>query len=232
MKLPNVTPELLSTNRPALHAVILALGETRAREWLQYYGGGWVYVPNRDDALAYLRLSLTGSEAGRLIDALEPLLSDHRYVLIPSRITQQAEIREIDVTFPEVEQSLLDSLPPILRAIVKALGYARASEWLQDHGGVNIHIPLHKQKALGLDSDELARLKLVLQPHLDSNNRLSCPKADKLLAKARNACIINNAHRESIAVQARMYKLSSRQITNIRGEAGNYQQVDLFGDMQ
>lgn len=136
------------------------------------------------------------------------------------------------MNFPDVDPELLATLPPILRAIVKALGYARASEWLQDHGGVNIHIPLHKQKALGLDADELARLRLVLQPHLDSNNRISCPKADKLLAKARNACIINNAHRESIAVQARMYKLSSRQITNIRSEGVNWQQADLFGEPQ
>lgn len=136
------------------------------------------------------------------------------------------------MNFPDVDPELLATLPPVLRAIVKALGYARAAEWLQDHGGINIHIPLHKPKALGLDADELNRLRQVLQPHLDSNNRLWCPKADKLLAKARNACIINNSHRESIAQQARIYKLSSRQITNIRSEGVNWQQADLFGEPQ
>jgi len=132
--------------------------------------------------------------------------------------------------FPDVDPALLATLPPVLRAIVKALGYARAAEWLQDCGGINIHVPLHKAKALGLQADELNRLRQVLQPHLDSNNRFWCPKADKLLAKARNASIIANAHRESIAQQARIYKLSSRQITNIRGEGVNWQQVDLFGE--
>lgn len=130
--------------------------------------------------------------------------------------------------FPDVDQSLLATLPPVLRAVVKALGFARAQEWLRDHGGVNVHIPLHKSPALGLSDDELPRLRVLLQPHLDANNRFWCPKPDKLLNIHRNNAIINNAHRDSIARQARQFNLSSRQITNIRRQADTGLQIDLF----
>lgn len=130
--------------------------------------------------------------------------------------------------FPDVDPSLLATLPPVLRAIVKALGFARAQEWLRDHGGVNVHIPIHKSPALGLTDLELWRLAQVLEPHLDSARRFWCPKADKLMMIHRNAAIIDNAHRESIARQARTYNLSSRQITNIRRMADSGVQVDLF----
>lgn len=233
MQTPAVYDDLLTTERPVLRAIVLALGESGARDWLRAYGGGWVYIPPQDDEQAHLRISLSAIDAARLIDALEPHLSAQRYVLIPApRRLAKARGQAVTGEFPEVDPGLLESLPSVLRAIVKALGYARASEWLQDHGGINIHIPLHKPQALGLEAAELNRLRQVLQPHLDSNQRLWCPKADKLLAKARNACIINNADRESIAQQARIYKLSSRQITNIRGEGINWQQADLFGDPQ
>lgn len=131
--------------------------------------------------------------------------------------------------FPDVDQSLLATLPPVLRAVVKALGFSRAQEWLRYYGGVNTHLPLKKSRALGLQDDELARLRHVLAPHLDSSNRIWLPKADKLLAIHRNAAIINSADKESIARQARLYNLSSRQITNIRGK-GNSGQLDLFGE--
>ncbi|QSB03449.1 hypothetical protein JWZ98_11230 [Methylomonas sp. EFPC1] len=87
---------------------------------------------------------------------------------------------------------------------------------------------IHKSPALGLSDDELARLAHLLEPHLDSNRRFWCPKPDKLLNIHRNAAIINNAHRESIARQARQFNLSSRQITNIRRQADTGMQVDLF----
>lgn len=130
--------------------------------------------------------------------------------------------------FPDVDQSLLATLPPVLRAIVKALGFVRAQEWLRDHGGVNVHIPIHKSPALGLSDDELARLAQLLEPHMDSNRRFWCPKPDKLFMIHRNNAIINGAHRESIARQARQFNLSSRQITNIRRQADTGVQVDLF----
>lgn len=135
------------------------------------------------------------------------------------------------MNFPDVDQSLLATLPPIVRAVVKALGFARAQEWLRDHGGVNVHVPIKKCRALGLQDDELNRLRQMLAPHLDANQRISLPKADKLLAMARNAVIISTADQDSIARQARLYNLSGRHITNIRRKGrDNGGQVDLFGD--
>ena len=132
------------------------------------------------------------------------------------------------MNWPEVDQSLLATLPPVLKAVVRALGFIRAQEWLRDHGGVNVHIPKLKTTALGLSADELPRLREALKPHLDANDRVSMPKADKLMQVHRNAAIIATAHRESIARQARLYDLSSRQITNIRRQADIGHQLDLF----
>lgn len=133
--------------------------------------------------------------------------------------------------FPVVDPCLLAKLPPIVRAVVKALGFARAQEWLRDYGGVNVHVPIKKCRALGLQDDELNRLRQVLVPHLDANQRISLPKADKLLAMARNAVIIGTADRDSIARQARLYNLSGRHITNIRRKGRNNDgQLDIFGE--
>lgn len=135
------------------------------------------------------------------------------------------------MNFPDVDQSLLATLPPIVRAVVKALGFARAQEWLRHYGGVNVNILLKKCRALGLQDDELIRLRQVLAPHLDANQRISLPKADKLLAMARNAVIIGTADQDSIARQARLYNLSGRHITNIRRKGRDSGgQLDLFGE--
>lgn len=132
--------------------------------------------------------------------------------------------------FPEVDQSLLSTLPPVLRAIVKALGFARAQEWLRLHGGVNINLPQHFTHTLGLSNDELQRMRVTLAPHLDENGRFYCPKIDKLWIRHRNAAIVANKDWQSGAKQARAYLLSIRQITNIRRQAdsADMQQVDLF----
>ncbi|WP_445372729.1 hypothetical protein ACH518_09605 [Methylomonas sp. HW2-6] len=130
--------------------------------------------------------------------------------------------------FPDVAPELLSTLPPVLRAIVRALGFVRAQEWLRDHGGVNVEIPKYKSVALGLTPEELQRMASVLEPHLDADRRFWCPKADKLFNLSRNAAIIATAHRDSINRQARQFNLSSRQITNIRRQADTGVQLDLF----
>lgn len=133
--------------------------------------------------------------------------------------------------WPTVDAELLAVLPPVLKAMVRAMGYFRAREWLETHGGVNINIPQAKEEAHGLERDELARLRITLAPHMDAAGRVWLPKVDKLWQLARNASIRASVDRCSIREQALSYRLSSRQITNIRREgdgAGADGQMDLF----
>ena len=131
--------------------------------------------------------------------------------------------------WPAVDTELLALLPPVLKAVVKALGYQRARDWLDMHGGVNVNVPTKKQQALGLTADELDRLRTTLAPHLDAAGRVWMPKPDKLWQLARNATICALADTQSIREQALQYRLSSRQITNIRRSGGgDDEQMDLF----
>lgn len=136
--------------------------------------------------------------------------------------------------WPLVDTELLSLLPPVLKAVVKALGYIRAREWLETRGGVNVNIPVEKGEAMGLRADEMARLRIVLAPHMDAAGRVSMPKVDKLWQIARNVAICKTAKQHSIRDQALAYRLTGRQITNIRrggdtgiNAAGNGQ-LDLF----
>lgn len=131
------------------------------------------------------------------------------------------------LVWPAVDDELLKVLPAVLRAVVRALGYARARAWLADHGGVNVHVPARHTPTLGLEPAEHARLAHALAPHLDDNRRVWCPKADKLFQLARNAQIRRDRHQASIATLARRNGLSSRHILNICRE-GDDRQADLF----
>ncbi|WP_306602507.1 hypothetical protein [Azonexus sp.] len=136
--------------------------------------------------------------------------------------------------WPMVDTELLSLLPPVLKAVVKALGYVRAREWLETRGGVNVNIPVLKGEALGLKADEMARLRIVLAAHMDAAGRVSMPKADKLWQVARNVAICKTSTQYSIRDQALAYRLTGRQITNIRrnGDTGinpaGDGQLDLF----
>lgn len=131
--------------------------------------------------------------------------------------------------WPAVDASLIALLPPVLKAVVRALGYVRAREWLDTHGGVNVNIPSYKDAALDLQPDELARLRETLAQHMDAAGRVWMPKPDKLWQLARNASIRACADQASIRDQAFQYRLSSRQITNIRRESNSDDgQLGLF----
>lgn len=129
--------------------------------------------------------------------------------------------------YPVVDEELLGLLPPVVRAIVRALGFARSREFLAAYGGVNRNIPQYKSSGLGLTQEELARLRNTLQPHMDSNDRVWLPKADKLFQITRNAQIRKDRNNASIDKLARQYDLSSRQIVNICREDDD-RQFDLF----
>lgn len=132
-----------------------------------------------------------------------------------------------ELAWPALDPELLKALTPITRAVVRALGYGRAREFLFEHGGVNCNIPMHKVQALGLSSDELARLRITLTPHLHRNGHVDFPKADKLFQLARNAQIRQDRSRYSLSQLARANHLTSRHIQNIcREEDGD--QFSLF----
>ena len=128
--------------------------------------------------------------------------------------------------WPAVDDELLRTLPPVLRGVVMALGFLRARGFLVQHGGVNVCIPRYKTEALGLEPDELARLRVALALHMDDDSRVWMPKADKLFDAARNTQIRKDRQRSSIAALARAHDLSSRHICNICRE--DDRQFDLF----
>lgn len=146
----------------------------------------------------------------------------------PRRTYKQDELKPIvHHQWPYVDEDLLQTLPTVLRAVVRALGFGRAQQWLQDYGGVNVCIPQFREKAMDLEPDELDRLREVLAPHMNARGRLWMPKADKLFIRCRDAQIRRDRHRRSISALARSNNLSSRQITNICRE-GDDRQYDLF----
>lgn len=120
--------------------------------------------------------------------------------------------------WPEVDDEVLKQAPPILRAIVKALGFGRASEFLQEHGGIPFVLPKVKETKAGLMADEIKLLRITLEPHLNSRNCVDLPKPDKLLAHLRNQEIVNSKDKESITQQAYKFRLTKRQIQNLRNE--------------
>ncbi|MCL1860687.1 MAG: hypothetical protein FWG52_04025 [Proteobacteria bacterium] len=89
---------------------------------------------------------------------------------------------------PMVDESLLELLPPVLRAVVRALGVNRAREWLIERGGRNVCVPLGRSGAVaqGLSREEAERMRLTLANHMDENGRVSFPKADKLINHFRD----------------------------------------------
>jgi len=114
-----------------------------------------------------------------------------------------------------VDEELLRTLPPVLRAVVQALGFGRARDFLSEHGGVNVSIPRHRSRVLALTRVELFRLRAELAPHMDAAGRVWLPKADKLFIRVRDAQIRRDRRHTSIRMLARQNHLSSRQILNI-----------------
>lgn len=129
--------------------------------------------------------------------------------------------------WPAVDDDLLRTLPPVLRGVVMALGFVRARGFLAAHGGVNVSIPRYRTAALGLEQDELARLREALVLHMDAAGRVWMPKADKLFNRARDTQIRKDRKNTSISALARAHDLSSRHILNICREDDD-RQFDLF----
>lgn len=142
-------------------------------------------------------------------------------------LMDHARPEPVEAAWPAVDPELLRSLPPVLAAVVRALGFGRAKVFLVDRGGVNVNIPKFRNSSLGLEPDELERLRITLEPHMDASDRVWMPKPDKLFIRLRDAQIRRDKHKASINTQARENNLSSRHILNIRRE-GDDRQIDMF----
>lgn len=118
--------------------------------------------------------------------------------------------------WPRVDDAALRTLPPVLRACVRALGWGGARDFLNVHGGQVVFVPAGKATALGLRPDELARLRLVLEPHLSQTRCVALPKADKLFLKWRDEDFARDMHKLSTSELARKYKLTTRHVLNLK----------------
>jgi len=118
--------------------------------------------------------------------------------------------------WPNVDEDVLHTLPPVLRGIVKALGWGRARDFLQNYGGVVIFVPADKDEALGLTKVELQRLRITLADHLGSKRLVATPKADKLFLRWRDEQFSKDMHTLSNSNLARKYKVTTRHVLNLK----------------
>lgn len=123
------------------------------------------------------------------------------------------------VQWPAVDDELLATLPPVLRALVRALGFARARELLESRGGAPVWVPVQKQAAWGLSPDEMHRLRTALEPHLNETRRITLPKVDKLFLKYRNDQIVRDRGNRTVREIAQDHALTTRQVVNIFAQA-------------
>lgn len=113
------------------------------------------------------------------------------------------------------ETKFVESLPPVIKAVTKALGLIRAKEFLIEHGGINMNIPKYRASNKGLSQEELEALNKHLANHMDASGRIWVPTADKFFIYERNVQIRKDKENLSIRDLARRYRLSSKQIMNI-----------------
>lgn len=118
--------------------------------------------------------------------------------------------------WPRVDDDALRTLPPVLRGVVRALGWGRARDFLSDHGGQPVFIPADKPVALGLQAAELARLRVALEPHLSSTRVVAMPKPDKLFLRWRDEQFARDMHKMSNSELARKFKLTTRHVLNLK----------------
>ena len=112
--------------------------------------------------------------------------------------------------WPKVDEEAVRTLPPVLKAIVRALGWGGAREFLVRHGGLCVYIPEGKGSALGLSEPELQRLRIVLEPHLATNRVIALPKPDKLFLRWRDEEFARDAQNMTVRELALKYKITTR----------------------
>jgi hypothetical protein len=137
-----------------------------------------------------------------------------------------ADPRCLPPDYPQVSSEFLDTLPPVLRAIVRALGFPRAVEWLRDHGGISLYVPL--VCGLGLDKAEVTRMRYALRNHMDELGRVTLPKSDKLLNHFRDRQIREERRRSKLVTLALRYHLTTRQVQNICNKDDSDPNLSLF----
>lgn len=140
-----------------------------------------------------------------------------------------AQPKQPPMQWPDVPDNILRMLPPVLRAIVRALGINRATRWLKTYGGIYVYLPKMPTYALDLTKEEIIRMQIALELHVSSKRLVTIPKADKIMAIIRNEQIRADRKRLSLSTLARRNNLTMRHIGNIcRQTQDNDPQKDLF----
>lgn len=129
------------------------------------------------------------------------------------RVVDAAALR-----WPTIDEAVARTLPPVLRAVVKALGWGGAREFLTRVGGLQVYVPEGETsgQTLGLGRADLARLQVTLAPHLSNTRIVALPKADKLFLRWRDEEFARDMHSMSNSELARKNKLSVRQVLNLK----------------
>lgn len=115
----------------------------------------------------------------------------------------------------DIEAGDIRRLPPSLRAVVAALGIARACQFLDKFGGTRRSID-HGQIRQFLRQDEYQRLCDNFGQFLDYERKIILPKTDKLIQILRNYALVRDRMAgASLSQLARKYRLTSRHVINI-----------------
>jgi hypothetical protein len=136
-----------------------------------------------------------------------------------SPVHAAAPVVQDEGVWPAVDPELLAGLPPVMRGVIKALGYARGRSFLEQHGGAYISLPKTRAThTLGLLPDELVRLNITLAHHIPTTRLVTLPKADKLYLHFRNEQLMRDRNKMSLRATAKQHKLTTRQVLNIQSD--------------
>ncbi|HEY9200743.1 MAG TPA: hypothetical protein VIQ81_04015 [Gammaproteobacteria bacterium] len=121
-------------------------------------------------------------------------------------------------------------LPPQTRELVKIIDLPDTIKLLEAYGGQRVWIPLGKSHDTYLHKTISHESVMKLASSQYAGQRLTLPKADKILSQIRNLHIQSSPNVPK-SVLARQYNLTVRQVQRIRNDDDDNPTLDMFDDM-